>query len=97
MFAAGTVFKVLRADTAGSGSGQARIFLRESARPGAGPAAAELDETDHRILDRLTQAAALRDDVAARDTRPAGLAGRVLQPIGLDDRGIPFQVATGAG
>jgi hypothetical protein len=96
MFAAGTVFKVLRTDAA-SGSGQARIFLRESSRPGAEPAGAALDEADHRILDRLAEAAALRDGVAARDARPAGLAGRVLQPIGLDDRGIPFQVAADAG
>jgi hypothetical protein len=97
MFAAGTVFKVLRTDAAASGSGQARIFLRESSRPGAEPADAALDEADHRILDRLAEAAALRDGVAAGDARPAGLAGRVLQPIGLNDRGIPFRVAADAG
>lgn len=97
VFAAGAVFKVLATDTAGSGSGPARIFLRESARPGAEAAGAALDDTDRRILDRLRQASALRDEVAAGAARPAGLAGQVLQPIGLDDRGIPFQVAADSG
>jgi hypothetical protein len=93
VFAAGSVFRVLRADAAGSGGGQARVFLRESARPEAEAGGAELDEADQRILERLEQAAALRDDVAARDSRAAGLAGQVLQAIGLDDRGLPFEVA----
>jgi hypothetical protein len=97
VFAAGAAFKVLATDTAGSGSGPARIFLREFARPGAEAAGPALDETDRRILDRLTQAAALRDEVTAGAGRPAGLAGQVLQPIGLDDRGIPFQVAADSG
>ena len=97
VFPAGTAFKVLSTDAVGPGSGRARIFLRESSRPATEPAEAVLDETDHRILERLTEAAALRDGVAAEDARPAGLAGQVLQQIGLDDRGIPFQVTTGAG
>jgi hypothetical protein len=31
--------------------------------------------------------------VPAAGARPAGPAGQVLQPIGLDDRGIPFRLA----
>lgn len=90
VFAAGSVFRVLRADVAGSDGGQARVFLRESARAEAEAGGAELDEADQRILERLEQAAALRDDVAAGAGRPAG---QVLQPVGLDDRGLPFEVA----
>jgi hypothetical protein len=94
VFAAGSVFKVLRADLSGSGSGRATIFLRESSRPGTESAGAELDVADQRILDRLAEAAALRDGVASGDTHPGGVAGQVLQPIGLDDRGIPFAAAS---
>jgi hypothetical protein len=96
MFAAGTVFKVLRADAAGPGDAGPMILLRESSRPGAEAPGAALSEADQRTLDRLAAAAKLRADVAAGDRRPAGLAGQVLQPIGLDDRGIPFQAAAGA-
>jgi hypothetical protein len=88
VFAAGTGFKVLGVD----GSRQrARIFLRESARSAASAPGDPLDEMDTRILERLATGAALRDDVSAEHQVMATLPGSVLQPIGLDDRGIPFR------
>jgi hypothetical protein len=85
VFAAGTAYKVLTAGVAGPGP--ARIFLRESAGQ-----AAEPDEMDRRILDRLMTAAALRDQVAAGDRVLARLPGSTGQPIGLDARGAAFKV-----
>jgi hypothetical protein len=94
IFAAATPFKVLKAGA--TGSGPARVFLRES--PGSADAAGlaarqpgELDEMDGQILERLMTAAAQRDYVAAEDRFPARLPGSTGQPIGLDARGIPFR------
>lgn len=94
VFAAGTAYKVLKADV--TGPGPARVFLRESLLPPSpdGLAAGTpgtLDEMDHRVLDRLTAAAALRDHVAAAERIPARLPGSTGQPVGLDVSGHPFR------
>jgi hypothetical protein len=82
IFAAGTPYKVLRAEAAESGP--ARVFLREL--PGSPDLAAgqpaELDEKEHQVLERLLAAAAQRDQVAAEDRVPARLPGSTGQPIG---------------
>ena len=98
MFAAGTFYRVLRVEPAPSGAGRSRVFLRELAisdRSGdaAGPAApsadGSLDETDHRVLERLVTAVAQRDGAAIGDQLPAWCPGAAW-PIGLDERGLPF-------
>ncbi|HEY2441841.1 MAG TPA: hypothetical protein VGI31_01775 [Streptosporangiaceae bacterium] len=89
VFAAATAYKVLKADV--TGSGPARVFLRESPRPAdAAVRPVGLDEMDRRILERLMTAAAQRDQVAAEDRVLARLPGSTGQPIGLDARGAPF-------
>jgi hypothetical protein len=96
-FAAGTPYKVLRVDATRPEASQARVFLRESApagpaaSPAAGQPSAQLDEMDHRVLERLLAAASLRDGVAAEDRVLARHAGSTGQPIGLDSQAVPFQ------
>jgi hypothetical protein len=89
IFAAGTSYRVLRVDPATSGAGRLRVFLRELAISVRLDPASSLDETDHRVLERLVASAALRDGAAAGDQMPAWRPG-ALSPIGLDDRGLPF-------
>lgn len=88
IFAAGTSYRVLRVDPAPSGAGRLRVYLRELATS-VQDAASSLDETDHRVLERLVASAALRNGAAAGDQMPAGRPG-AISPIGLDDRGLPF-------
>ncbi len=97
IFAAGTSYRVLRVDPATSG---ARVFLRElaiSGHPGdatltASSADGSLDETDHKMLERLMQAATLRDGAAAGDQLLPWCPG-AISPIGLDDHGLPFTLS----
>lgn len=99
-FAAGTPYKVLRVDSTRPQASQARVFLRESAptspavSPGTDAPAAQLDEMDRQVLERLLTAAALRDDVAAEDRVQARYAGSTGQPIGLDAHAVPFYAGT---
>jgi hypothetical protein len=99
LFAAGTAYRVLRVNAAQPGSGRARVFLREltSSRRGesTGPAQADQlvtqpDEMDHRMLERLSAAAAQLDDAAASGQVLSRQVGGVAPPIGLDAHGIPF-------
>jgi hypothetical protein len=95
IFAAGTSYRVLRVDPAASGAGL-RVFLRELAishQPGdtalVVSAPGPLDETDQKVLERLTPAAALRDRAAASDQARVGRPV-TASPIGLNDDGVPF-------
>jgi len=87
IFAAGTSYRVLQVDSGRSGDSRLRVFLRELAISGHQGDA--LDETDHRVLERLVLASAQRDVAAASDELPAWRPGAIA-PIGLDDRGFPF-------
>jgi hypothetical protein len=95
IFAAGTSYRVLSVDLPASDAARLRVFLRELAisyQPGdaaARSAAGPLDEADHKVLERLLPAAALRDRAAASDQAPAGRPVTV-SPIGLNDHGVPF-------
>jgi hypothetical protein len=83
IFAAGSEYKVLQV-VATSRSGQATVFLRECQRQRAD------DDMDAIVLERLTAAAALRDEAAAE---PGGAqSGNAGPPIGLDSAGVPFCV-----
>jgi hypothetical protein len=90
IFAAGTSYRVLLVQEASSGASPLRIFLREltMAAGVAHPVDDALDEADHRVLERLAPAAALRDGVPAEAQSQAGRPA--LAPIGLDDRGVSF-------
>jgi hypothetical protein len=77
LFAAGTCYRVLRAETGRPGGAAARILLREHAAPGT-DAGTGLTALDTRILDRLAAAAALVRDADGMSPGPA-----VAPPIGL--------------